>query len=258
MGNRRTAKIATISCSHAPMQPESTRRWIIDTLSSIPDLTHFGHLGDVFEAAAASVHANEYEHDLDDEFTQGAGFLKDIREAVGPDCIRWVCTGNHDDNLIAKDPRRVPKALRGLTDWKRHPEHGDEFKQWTWLPYEKTRKAVMRVGQFHCWHGFDAGSNSDQLEGLQMIQACGWIPYSLAVRGHTHRPVPPTQMQRTARIPLPYWYANVGTSGPLNPDWAKRKDTSQWGTAILVVEATWEKPSRLTGKCWDAELLRMP
>jgi predicted phosphodiesterase len=255
---RREAKIAAISCSHAPMQPEQSRRWILDTLAGIEGLTHFGHLGDVFEAAAASVHANEFDHDLEDEFEQAAGFLASIREVVGPDCIRWINTGNHDDNLVARDPRRVPKALRGLTDWTRHPVHGEEFRRWSWLPYEKSARAIMRVGQVHFWHGFDAGQSSDELEGLQMIALSGWIPHSLAVRGHTHRPVPPTQARRTAKIPLPYWYANVGTAGPLQPDWAKRKDTSQWNTAILVVDAVWDKPSRLTGKCWDAHLIRMP
>ena len=256
MGKRK-ARIAAISCSHAPMQPEETQRWILDTLSNIDGLTHFGHLGDVFEAAAASVHANEYEHDLEEEFEHSANFLSQIREVVGPNCIRWINTGNHDDNLIARDPRRVPKALRGLTDWTRHPVHGEEFRKWAWLPYEKSARAIMRIGQGHFWHGFDAGQASDELEGLQMISLSGWIPHSLAVRGHTHRPVPPTQAKRTAKIPLPYWYANVGTAGPLQPDWAKRKDTSQWGTAILVVDATWDKPSRLHGKCWEAQLIRM-
>ena len=239
------------------MQPAATQQWIFDTLANIDGLTHFGHLGDVFEAGAASIHANEFDHDLEDEFSHAASFLAKIREVLPDDCIRWINTGNHDDNLIAKDPRRVPRALRGLTDWNRHPVYGEEFRKWAWLPYEKSRKAVMRVGQAHFFHGFDAGMNSDELEGLQMIASCGWIPFSLSVRGHTHRPVPPTQMKRTARIPLPYWFANVGTSGPLQPDWAKRRDTSQWGTAILVVEATWDRPSRLHGKCWDAELIRM-
>jgi predicted phosphodiesterase len=255
---KRKAKIAAISCSHAPMQPAKTQRWILDTLSNIKGLTHFGHLGDVFEAAAASVHANEFDHNLEDEFEHAAGFLKSIRDVVGPDCIRWINTGNHDDNLIAEDPRRVPKALRGLTDWKKHPVFGCEFQKWNWLPYEKTSKAVMRIGQVHFWHGFDCSHSSDELEGLQMIASCGWIPHSIAIRGHTHRPVPPTQAKRTAKIPLPYYYANVGTAGPLTPDWAKRKDTSQWGTSIIVVDATWDKPSRLNGKSWDAELIRMP
>lgn len=255
---RRKAKIAAISCSHAPFTPPETQRWILDTLAEIDGLTHFGHLGDVFEGAAASVHANEYRHNLEDEFEQGANLLRGIRSVLPEDCHLWVNTGNHDDNLLAEDPRRVPKALRGLADWREHPTFGKEFREWYWLPYEKSKKSVYRIGQCHFWHGFDASQSSDELEGLQMISLEGWIPYALAVRGHTHRPVPPTQAKRTAKIPLPYWFANVGTCGPLSPAWAKRKDTSQWGTAILVVEALWDKPSRLNGKCWDAELVVMP
>jgi len=254
---RKIAKIAVISCSHAPFTPPETRRWILDTLSDIPDLTHFGHLGDVFEGAAASVHPNEFTHDLEEEFEKGANFLESLRDVLPHDCNRWINTGNHDDNILAQDPRRVPKALRSLTDWKEHPKFGREFKEWMWLPYEKTKAAVYRVAQIHFWHGFDVGMNSDELEGIQMISLCGWIPHALAVRGHTHRPIPPTQAMKTRRIPLPYWYANVGTCGPLNPTWARRKDTSQWGTAILLIDTIWDKPSRLTGKCWNAELITM-
>lgn len=258
MGHRRRAKIAVLSCTHSPFTPQATVDWMLATLSDIPDLTHFGHLGDVFEGAAASVHCNEYSHTLVDEFEAAANMLAKIRGVLPPDCKTWVNRGNHDDNILVEDPRRVPRSLRSLADWTKHPEFGPEFQRWTWLPYEKNRNAIYRVGQCMFWHGFDAGASSDELEGLQMIAQGGWISHAIAVRGHTHRPVPPTQAKRTAKIPLPFWFANVGTCGPLNPSWAKRKDTSQWGSAILVLEATWDKPSRLHGKCWDAELVQMP
>ena len=87
-----------------------------------------------------------------------------------------------------------------------------------------------------------------------MVDAPKW---ALTVRGHTHRPVGPRQAKRTAKIPLPWYYMNVGTCGPLNPDWAKRQDTSQWGAAVGVVETLVASPSKLNGKCWEAELLRM-
>ena len=82
---RRMAKIAAISCSHSPLLPEPHKRWVLNTLASIDGLTHFGHLGDVFESSCASVHPNEDTHTLEDEFACAAGFLADIREAVGPD-----------------------------------------------------------------------------------------------------------------------------------------------------------------------------
>lgn len=258
MHTRRNAKIAVISCTHSPFTPAETQRWLLDQLANIPDLTHFGHLGDVFEAGAASVHANEFDHSLSDEFKHAANLLTSIRDVLPKDCIRWINIGNHDDNLIARDPRRIPKSLRGLVDWKSHPEYGQEFRQWCWVPYEKSNRGVYRVGQCHFYHGFDSAMNSDELEGLQMLGSCGWIPFSLTVRGHTHRPIPPTQCKRTSKIPLPFWYSNVGTCGPLKPDWAKRKDTSMWGSAILIAECLRDRPSRLNGRCWEAELIRMP
>ncbi len=259
MCNRRTAKIAVISCTHSPFTPAKTQEWVLEQLSKIPDLTHFGHLGDVFEAGAASVHASasEYEHTLEDEYEHAANFLKSIREELPADCRRWINTGNHDDNLLTKDPRRVPKTLRKLVDWRNHPDFGQEFNEWTWVPYEKSPKGVYRVGQCHFYHGFDCSVASDELEGLQILNHCGWVPFSLTVRGHTHRPVPPTQSKRTSKIPLPFWYSNVGTCGPLQPEYMKRRDCSQWGSAILVVECIWDRPSRLNGRCWEAELVRM-
>ena len=254
--SQKRAKIAAISCSHSPFTPAETHAWVLDQLSGIPDLTHFGHLGDVFEAGAASVHASssEYEHTLSDEYEHAHNFLRSIREVLPSDCRRWINTGNHDDNLTTEDPRRIPKDLRGLVHWTKHPEWGAEFRKWHWVPYEKSNKGVYRVGQCHFFHGFDCSMNSDELEGLQMVAACGWIPFSLTVRGHTHRPLQPTQSKRTGKIPLPYYHANVGTCGPLKPSWAKRKDTSLCGTAMIVVECVWDKPSRIRGKSWDAEL----
>ena len=53
MSDRKKAKIAAISCTHSPFTPPETQKWVLDTLSNISGLTHFGHLGDVFESSAA-------------------------------------------------------------------------------------------------------------------------------------------------------------------------------------------------------------
>ena len=253
-----TAKIAVISCSHSPFTPEDTREWLLSTLANIKGLTHFGHLGDVFDATSASVHPNEAQHTLEDEYRHASEFLRDIRAVLPRDCNLWVNNGNHDDNLMAKDPRRIPQDLRGLVHWSRHPEFCHEFRKWEWLPYTKSREGIKRIGQCLFFHGFDAGASSDELEGLQAVNMTDAPKWSLTVRGHTHRPVAPKQARRTAKIPLPWYHMNVGTCGPLNPDWAKRQDTSQWGAAVGVVETLVASPSKLNGKCWNAELLRMP
>ena len=254
------AKIAVISCTHSPFTPPATVEWLLSTLSNIEGLTHFGHLGDVFEASAASVHPHEHNHTLEDEYEHAAGLLSSIRGVLPPSCEAWVNKGNHDANLESQDPRRVPLALRSLTHWMNHPIYAHEFRRWEWLPYSKDRKGVKHIGQCAFYHGFDVGMNSDELEGLQMMNAMGEAQrqtFRLMVRGHTHRPTPPTQMKRTSKIPLPYWYANVGTCGDLSPKWMSRKDTSLWGSALLVVECRIDRPTRLVGQCWDAELIRM-
>jgi len=260
MGTPANAKVAVISCTHSPFTPPSTVEWLLSTLSNIGGLTHFGHLGDVFEASSASVHPHENTHTLEDEYEHAAGLLSSIREVLLPSCALWVNKGNHDANLESQDPRRLPLALRSLAHWMNHPLYSHEFRKWEWIPYEKTERGVKNIGQCCFYHGFDAGLSSDELEGLQMLNCqspAQQQTFRLMVRGHTHRPVPPTQMKRSAKVPLPYWYANVGTCGLLRPTWMSRRDTSQWGSAILVVECRIDLPSRLVGRCWDAELIRM-
>ena len=232
---------------------------MLDRLSEIRP-THFGHLGDVFDAEAASVHASsaETEHCLEDEYEHAAGFLSRVRDVVGPDCKRWINKGNHDANLEARDPRRIPKSLRSLVHFMSHPEFGEEFRRWHWVEYEKSKRGTFQIGPCVFYHGFDCGLSSDEIEGMQMMNATGAHAWRLAVRGHTHRPIDPTQMYRTKKCSLPWWYMNVCTCGPLKPDYMLRKDTSLWGSSIGVIECTTKRPSRFTSREFDAHLVRMP
>ena len=255
-----TARIAVISCSHSPFTPPETEDWLLNQLSEIRP-THFGHLGDVFDSVAASVHSDSSEaaHTLEDEYEHAAGFLSRIREVVGPDCKRWINKGNHDANLEAADPRRIPKDLRSLVHFMNHPEFGQEFRQWEWLPYVKNVRGCKQIGPCIFYHGFDCSLSSDELEGLEMRNACGAYSHRLTVRGHTHRPLEPTQSMRTKKVPLPHWYMNVGTCGPVDPPpkYMERKSTALWGSAIGVIECKVQKPSRIASKAFDAHLVRM-
>jgi hypothetical protein len=51
---------------------------------------------------------------------------------------------------------------------------------------------------------------------------------------------------------------NVGTCGPLQPKWMFRKDTSQWGAALGIIECKMNALPPFIAKEWNAELLRMP
>tara|TARA_Y100000593_G_scaffold47074_1_gene89326 strand:+ start:162 stop:932 length:771 start_codon:yes stop_codon:yes gene_type:complete len=253
------ATIATISCTHSPFCSESTIDWVLHELSKLEtSITHFVHLGDVFEANAASVHGSEYSHTLLDEYAHAAKLLARIRKELPRGVDLTICTGNHDDNIQAADPKRVPADLRQLVNWMDHPEFGQEFRRWEWLPYEKTRRCVKRVGNVLLQHGFMAGVNSDQNEAIQAINSCGGHSHTLVVRGHTHRPLPPTQIMKNPTIPLPFWCMNVGCLRDYDPPpaWMKRRDSSQWGHALGIIRCRNERPSRLSGVTWHAELIR--
>ena len=251
------AKIAAISCTHSPHTPSETHQWILDTIANTKGLTHFVHCGDVFDAQAASVHPDEADHTLMDEYRHAASFLKSIRQNLPDGCRLVICEGNHDDNIRRADPRRIPKGLRETALWM-NTEFAEEFKRWHWRPYIKSAAGCYRVGQVVFYHGFDCGLTSDELEGLQMNNQTGCHPFRLFVRGHTHRPLPPTQIMRTRKVSLPWWCMNVGTCGPLKPDYMTRKDTGNWGSGLALIEARMETASRLNAKEWEAELRTMP
>ena len=255
---KKTAKIVAISCTHAPFTPPETLQWILEQLTTIDGVTHLVHLGDLHDGTAASVHPSEASHSLSDEYESSSNFLRTLRAEIPSSTKLVCCLGNHDANILAEDPRRIDRAVRNLVDWRKHPEFGDEFKRWHWLPYEKSARCVYRVGQVHLFHGFDAGVHGDEIEGVQMVGACGWTPYALTIRGHTHRPVSPTRARRSSKCMLPYWNMNVGTCVPLKPAYMARKDTSLWNAGMAIVETVWDKPSRISGKSWAAELREMP
>ena len=250
------ATFAAISCVHAPVFNTKSQEWLLSQLEG-RKLTHFILLGDLFDASAASVHPDTASHSLKDEYESASDYLSQIRKVL-PKKTKFVwILGNHDDNIQANDERRIPSDLRSLVHWNSCKDFSKEFLKWQQVPYVKNKKGCYKLGQCIFFHGFDCGMNSDELEGLQMSYACGSPAWSLTVRGHTHRPVQPTQSKRTAKILLPHYYANVGSigMGHEQPDYMKRKDVSLWNAGILFGECKTNKNSRLTSREWDAELI---
>jgi predicted phosphodiesterase len=262
------ARFAAISCVHvgpASSDREQALEWLLGLLEDHQKengrLTHFVLLGDLFDAQAASIHPRDDQASwtLDDEYEQGAQYLRSIRERLDKGCKLVWTLGNHDDNIRVSDARRIPWDIRPLCDWNQYPTFGEEFRRWQQVPYQKpsihNRKGCYEVGQVIFCHGFDAGANSDELEGLQINYALGGHSWRLAIRGHTHRPKDVTQGKRSARVLLPFHYANVGTMGPLMPQYMVRKDTSQWGAGLALGEAKIGRIGRMNGKCWDAQVV---
>lgn len=252
-----SAKFAAISCLHCPFQSQSAISSLLAFLTETSGLTDFVILGDLFESSAASVHPDEHDHTLEDEYNSAASTLMSIRKHLPKKCrLHWLL-GNHDDNLQVSDPRRLNSKTRSLLHWSRS-EHAHEFSRWKQYPYVKpsihNQAGCLQLGQVIFFHGFDAGQNSDELEGLQLAYACGGHAHRLMIRGHTHRPKQVTQCKRSASVLLPYWTANAGTLGPLQPQYMARKDVSQWGAGVVIGECKINTPSRFASKEWGAHV----
>ncbi len=252
------ARFAAISCTHCPYQSEQAIEKLLVELRSRKNLTHFIHLGDVVDAEAASVHADDSGsgHSLRDEFFGAAKMLGVIREALPKDCELILLDGNHDDNIQRPDPRRTPKALRSLLNPRQMAGVSKEYKLWKHIPYRMGSRGCYQLGAVIFAHGFAAGANSDELEAIQLAMACGGHAHRLIVRGHTHRPVPPTQCRRTARVRLPWHFANVGYMAfESRPDYTNRFDIQQWGRAALFGETKIGRADRLGANAWRADLV---
>ena len=232
-------RFAAFSCPHCPFENERAIDQLIRVVRS-----HKPHvlvcLGDLFEMDAASRWEDESQHDLAQEYEHGAALLRRVRSAAPAAQPVWML-GNHDDNLC--QPGRVKPNIRGLLHWSRHDDAG-EFERWRQVAYRKDVHGVYTLGPVAFLHGFDAGRASDRSEAVQVSNLLGGWPNLLVVRGHTHRPKEPTRVLLTPSIPLPVWYANAGTVGPLKPDYMMRKDTSEWAPAVVVGEA------QTTGNIW--------
>ena len=166
--------------------------------------------------------------------------------------------GNHDDNIQRPDPRRIPKGLRDLCNPRKMDGVADEYKRWKHVPYRHGVRGCYQLGSCIFAHGYSASANSNELESIQLAMACGGHAHRLVVRGHTHRPVPPTQCTRTARVKLPWWYANVGHMAfEQRPSYTHRFDTQQWGRACLIGECQLGRPGRMGKKSWNARLINL-
>lgn len=252
------ARWAAISCTHVPYQSERAIDRLLEVLKG-RKLTHFIHLGDVVDAEAASVHHDDPPtHTLYEEFSVAADMLKRMRCALPKDCVCVQLDGNHDDNIKRPDSRRIPQPIRDLCDPRKMEGIAEEYKKWRFVPYRHGIRGCYQLGGIIFSHGYATGANSDELEAIQLAMACGGHAYRLVVRGHTHRPVEPTQCQRTARIKLPWWYANVGYMAfEERPAYTNRFDVQQWGRAVLIGECQLGRPGRMGRKSWKAELISL-
>ena len=253
------AKFGAISCTHCPHQSERAIEKLLDELKG-RRLSHFIHLGDVVEGQASSRHSDDpASHTLFDEFCVAADMLRRIRETLqesNPDVVLVALDGNHDDNIQRQG--RIQHDVRSLLDPRRMEGVKDEYSQWRNVKYRMGVRGCYQLGSVIFSHGFAAGANSDELEAIQLAMACGGHAHRLVIRGHTHRPKPPTQCKRSSRILLPWWYANCGYMAfDQRAAYTERFDISQWGRAVIFGEAQLGRVGRMGRDSWRAELVSL-
>ena len=262
MATNEPRRWAAISCVHCPFENKAAQEAMLNALADAGDrygqLTDFVMLGDLIEAGAiGSVHPNEYDHTLEDEYRAAAGYLEAIRSVLPASCrLHWTL-GNHDDNLQVNDQRRTPAAVRGLIHWSQSP-WADAFARWEQYPYRKPSiheaGGCLQIGQCVVSHGWDVAQNSSRNEAFQLSYATGSWPHRLFVRGHTHTGEHVQQAHVTPKTPTHTWFCNPGTMGPLRPPYTHRR-WAMWMPGVAWGECqVHHRPSRFPGKCWDAHV----
>ena len=257
MGSRRSPhsapnriiRIASLSCTHAPFTDERAFKAALRIIREW-DPSVLIHQGDLLEAGSASVHPSEYQHDQRDEYEAAAALLSKL-EAVSPNAHErvWI-RGNHDQNLMDPDPRRIPKSLRRAVHWSNQSDDvSSVFRRWRPIPYINSSEGAYCVGPIIFTHGFRTGANSDFLEALEFHYATGSVPNRLVVRGHTHRPVPPTQVIFHS-VPFHLHVMNVGHLGPRKPHYMGRRSSLLWGHSLGLFT--------VRGSRWTAKLVPLP
>ena len=214
------------SCPHVPLLDEDAFTWLLGEIDELePD--YLINLGDTFEADSSSRWPSEYDWTIKDEYEAAQKMLERLGSVTSPECKKVMLAGNHDANITALG--RFDKRIRDVLDPREHVPAMREWQvEWDY-EYDTTRtKGVFMLNDVLFMHGFEANISSDAMQAILMCN-----PFGLLVSGHTHMPKPVTQVNKTQRVCLPYWYANAGCMRNLDPDYVSRKRHHDWGHALV-------------------------
>jgi len=256
MGRSKTPLIAVIPDTHAPHTDPVKWENILSHLDHRRGkITHLVHIGDWLDLSVFGGYSTEDKHGQEEEYAYAAKQARDLRKAVGSGCELFRLDGNHEfrirANRINLDPR-----LRGMVGIEAHPGLSREWRDWQAVPYCLSKEGTLRLGPVLLAHGFKSNTRSDNVECIQIASLHGYPTNCLVVRGHTHRPLLPTQATASAGIPLPYWYANTGHIGPEKPLYTHNQFTGQWGSHLLLVSVSTLGVSRAYSRSdWGVEAL---
>lgn len=216
---------------HAPNTRGDVFEWLLGFCKGAGTVVQ---LGDWLDADAVSGFPSDALHTLRDEYEYAARQANAIRTAA-PDAQLIRMVGNHEYRLLSG---KSPGKLRSTLHWSAHPTLGEEWGRWREIPYTRDRRGIVDFGRVACWHGFDCSKGSCRTESVEMFWHTDKAPDKIMVRGHTHRVRPPQHIELVKDLPIPIQMCNVGTAGPLDPEYAARSNRMHWGSACLVVDKT--------------------
>lgn len=218
-------KVIAFGCTHMPISDPKTVAWRSAQVEEYqPEV--IVHLGDWLDADAASRWPNEHDWTLKDEYRAVADDMRHLQKLV-PKAKRVWLLGNHDDNLRA--PNRIPKKLREVCSWEQDPDMQAAITDGDWKIVPYSHRAMYRIGQVTFQHGAQTNLNAERDQCLLY-----GVQHGLHVSAHLHRPREITRVVLPGKVPLPYWYANVGCEA----DWSKmeyvqRASIALWGSGLM-------------------------
>lgn len=246
-----TYRLVAFGDLHAPTTHQGFWEWLCQTIKDeSPDV--IVNVGDWFEGEAGSRFAKDERKvwTIMKEFQTVADQMKAINE-LAPNAQKVWLWGNHEAHIFQYDPQRMNPDMRALIQARYEECLKPLLDGWIVKPYGHRQN--WYIGQLGFRHGSDVSAAA-------VTQDMGdYCPYNgLLVTGHTHRPMPVTQL-RIGKALWPFHAANCGTGA----DWEKmhymdNSRLSQWGRGALVAEVS--SPGILEGKRlysspkWKAEM----
>lgn len=190
------------------------------------------NVGDWFEGEYGSRFAKDKRKawTIIQEFKSVSQQMQEIN-ALAPNAQKVWLYGNHEAHILQYDPQRLDDDSRALIDECYDNHLKPHMDGWITKPYG--HRENWYIGGLGFRHGSDVSAAA-------VTQDMGdYCPYNgLLVTGHTHRPMPVTQL-RLGKALWPFHAANCGTGA----DWSRmhymdNSRLSQWGRGALVAEVT--------------------